>query len=105
GVQRERVEEDLRLRPARGLRQLDQPPAGDGRERLGVRRPCHPGDIDQGQVDIPQNQPVNDVFRCDGSAQVRSASRYWLAELRSRVGRLPGWTGLDRAGESMAGVV
>ena len=63
GVQRERVEEDLRLRPARGLRQLDQRPPGDGRERLGVRRPGHPADIDQGQVDVPQNQPVNDGLR------------------------------------------
>ena len=66
GVQRERVEEDLRLRPARGLRQLDERPPGDRGERLGVRRPRHPGHIDQGQVDVPQNQPVNDVLPDEG---------------------------------------
>jgi hypothetical protein len=58
-IQRQRVEENPRLQPAGQLRQLDQRPPGDLAERLDIRIPGDPPDVQQGQVDIPQNQTVN----------------------------------------------
>jgi hypothetical protein len=62
-IQGQRVEEDPRLQPAGQLRQLDQRPPGDRAERLDIRVPGDPSDVQQGQVDIPENQAVNGSLR------------------------------------------
>jgi hypothetical protein len=62
-IQGQRVEEDPRLQPAGQLRQLDQRPPGDRAERLDIGIPGDPSDVQQGQVDIPQNQAMNGSLR------------------------------------------
>jgi hypothetical protein len=54
-VSAERVEEDLRLGRADQLRQLDQRTPGDLDERVGVRRPGDPRDVEERLVDVPQD--------------------------------------------------
>ncbi len=60
-VQRERLEEDLRVAGAGQLRQRDERAACDPPEGLGVGITGHPGDIYQGQVDVPQDEAVDEV--------------------------------------------
>jgi hypothetical protein len=72
-IQRQRVKEDPRLQPAGQLRQLDQRPPGDRAERLDIRIPGDPSDVQQSQVDIPQNQAVNGSLRGGLGAAPRPA--------------------------------
>jgi hypothetical protein len=72
-IQGQRVEEDPRLQPAGQLRQLDQRPPGDLTERLDIGIPGDPSDVQQGQVDIPQNQAMNGSLRGGLGAAPRSA--------------------------------
>jgi hypothetical protein len=51
----QRLEEDLRLALASQLGQLDKRAAGDPAEGIRVRVSGDPADVDEGQVDIPQN--------------------------------------------------
>ena len=111
-VERERFEEDLRVAGACKLRKGDQRLTGDPPERLRVGITRDSGDVDQCQVDVPQDEAVNDEPPARVSSaglQSRPIARKVLQGRSAHVRiAIVGWRDeqlLDRAGIHPAGQI